>query len=72
MKELIDLDNFQKYLSNSNDSTSKMTNLLTSFETRLSGLSDLIMPVYLSTNGLKVKLTSNSISSLIFFKQNFI
>ena len=55
-----DLDNLQKCLASSNDSTLKMTNLLTNFQTRLDGLKDLITPVYLSTNDLKVKHTSKS------------
>ena len=57
---MTELENFNKCLASSGEQTLKMTNLLTSFETRLSGLSDLIMPVYLSTNDLKVKFTSMS------------
>jgi exocyst complex component 7 len=48
----------QRGLKESNEQTEKMTNLLSNFETRLTALNDLIMPVYEATNNLQIKHTN--------------
>ena len=48
----------KKCLNESNDQTNKMKNLLNNFESRLTALHDLIMPVYDATNTLQIKYSS--------------
>lgn len=48
----------RKCLKESTEQTNKMSNILSSFETRLSVLHDIIMPVYESTNMLQIKYQS--------------
>lgn len=52
------INSFKKCLKESEENTSKMTNLLDNFETRLNALHDLIVPVYDSTNTLQIKYSS--------------
>jgi hypothetical protein len=49
------IDVLRKCMSASAEQTSRMTGLLTNFETRLTALHDLIMPVYDATNTLQIK-----------------
>lgn len=51
----------QKCLRESSEQTNKMTNILNSFESRLSALHDIIMPVYDATNMLQIKFLSMKI-----------
>ncbi len=59
-KESGELESLQLYLTKSNEYTNKMTNILNTFENKLTSLQDLIMPVYISTNDLQTKFTSKS------------
>jgi hypothetical protein len=56
--ELQTIDVLSRCLKDSSEQTSKMTNLLNTFEHRLSQLHDLIMPVYDATNTLRIKESS--------------
>ena len=49
------LDLLKKCLSESNEQTRRMANLLDNFETRLNSLNDIVMPVYEATNALQIK-----------------
>jgi hypothetical protein len=57
-QELFTIQKVKECLSESNEQTNKMKNLLDNFETRLTALHDLIMPVYDATNTLQIKYTS--------------
>lgn len=49
------IDLLNKCLSESEDNTLKMNNMLNNFESRLTSLHDLIVPIYDSTNTLQIK-----------------
>ena len=51
-------DLLNKGLSESDENTQKMNNMLNSFESRLTSLHDLIVPIYDSTNTLQTKRSS--------------
>ena len=55
------IDLLNKCLEESDDSTKKMTSLLNNFESRLTSLHDLIVPIYDATNTLQIKYSSNRI-----------
>ncbi len=57
--ELQSISSFKKCLKDSDDSTNKMTNMLTNFETRLNALHDLIVPIYETTSSLQIKYSSS-------------
>ena len=65
-QELYTIQKVKECLSESNEQTNKMKNLLDNFETRLTALHDLIMPVYDATNTLQIKY-----SSIYFWGFNF-
>ena len=52
------ISSFKKCLKESEENTSKMTNLLDNFESRLNALHDLIVPIYDTTNTLQIKYSS--------------
>lgn len=52
------IEMMRKCLVESGEQTNKMTNILNSFENRLSVLHDIIMPVYDATNMLQIKFQS--------------
>lgn len=55
------IDLLNKCLSESEDNTLKMNNMLNNFESRLTSLHDLIVPIYDSTNTLQIKHSSRQI-----------
>lgn len=65
-QELYTIQKVKECLSESNEQTNKMKNLLDNFETRLTALHDLIMPVYDATNTLQIKYSSKLIGELKF------
>ena len=52
------IDLLQKCMKESSEQTKKMSNLLNNFESRLTALHDLIMPVYEATNTLQIKYSN--------------
>lgn len=66
-QELDSINVLKKCLNESKEQTHKMTNLLDNFETRLSALHDLIVPVYDSTNILQIKHSSILINNFKIF-----
>lgn len=64
-KDINSINLLKKCLGESKDQTSKMTSLLDGIELRLSGLHDLIVPVYDSTNTLQIKHSSFLIFKII-------
>jgi len=66
--ELQTIDQLRKGLNQSKEQTNKMTNLLDNFESRLTKLHDLIMPVYDATNMLQIKNQSESLFLLSCFE----
>lgn len=65
------IDLLNKCLEESDDSTKKMTNLLNNFESRLTSLHDLIVPIYDATNTLQIKYSSNFQQLLTSFLAQF-
>ena len=57
-QELYTIQKVKECLTESNEQTNKMKNLLDNFEVRLNALQDLIMPVYDATNTLQIKYSS--------------
>lgn len=55
------IDLLNKCLSESDDNTQKMNNMLNNFESRLTSLHDLIVPIYDSTNTLQIKHSSKQV-----------
>lgn len=60
----------QRCLRESDENTKKMTNILSTFETKLTSMHDLVMPVYEATNTLQIKYsnlqtTVNQLDSII-------
>ena len=53
--EIQTIDLLQRSLKESNENTNKMTSILNNFETRLTVLHDLIVPIYDATNTLQIK-----------------
>ncbi len=52
------IDLLNKCLTESDENTHRMQNLLDNFERRLNGLHDLIVPIYDATNTLQIKHSS--------------
>ena len=54
-RELDTINQIRKCMNETNDQTNRMTHMLNTFETRLSTLHDIIMPVYDATTILRIK-----------------
>lgn len=61
------IEMMRKCLKESSEQTNKMTHILSSFESRLSDLHDIIMPVYDATNILQIKHQSYIFALFILF-----
>lgn len=71
-KDLNSISLLKKCIGESKEQTNKMTSLLDGIEIRLSGLHDLIVPVYDSTNTLQIKHSSMSLTNSFALKNCYI